>query len=154
MQLVLKADGWNVETATNGRVAVEKIQLTPPILVVTDLQMPEMNGIITSKKIKAMNLSQQPKIIMVTAYGREELIHQAEEIHLDGILFKPINRSLLYDATIQAFGREDGQSRAARLKKDISVETLREIRWSKILLAEDNEINQSLEGSQYGQTNR
>ena len=43
---------------------------------------------------------------MVTAYGREEVVRQAEELGLDGLLIKPISESILFDTIIEAFGRD------------------------------------------------
>jgi two-component system sensor histidine kinase/response regulator len=149
LQGMLTSMSFEVTLATSGAEAISDIEIadksnTPFDIVYMDWQMPEMNGIVASRGIKALILSQQPKIIMVTTYGREELIQQAKTIHLDGLLFKPISRSLLIDATIQALGRQENQSGRTRFQIEIGLEKLRKIRWAKILLAEDNEINQQV----------
>ncbi len=45
MQMVLEKDGFTVQTAVDGNDAMASIQANPPLLVVTDLQMPNMNGL-------------------------------------------------------------------------------------------------------------
>ncbi len=70
-----------------------------------DWKMPEMDGIEASKRIKKhKGLSKIPPIILVTAYGREEVIQQAEQVGLEGFLLKPVNSSTLFDSIMQAFG--------------------------------------------------
>ena len=52
-------------------------------MVFMDFQMPGMNGIAASRKIKTGPLY-PAKIIMVTAYGREEIMQQSEDAGLEG----------------------------------------------------------------------
>ena len=43
---------------------------------------------------------------MATAYGREEIMRQADKAGLEGFLIKPVNASVLFDTIIQVFGKE------------------------------------------------
>lgn len=132
------------EEALNDVIRADKAG-TPFEAVFMDWQMPDMNGIISSKKIRGENLSLQPKIIMVTAYGREEVIQQADEVNLEGFIVKPVHRSLLFDVTLQAFaGNVQKQLYGARIEKGQDIEELKQIRGARILLAEDNETNQQV----------
>ncbi len=45
LQMVLEKEGYLVKTAVDGKQAFDAIMSDPPSLVVTDLQMPEMNGL-------------------------------------------------------------------------------------------------------------
>ena len=45
---------------------------------------------------------------MATSYGREEVLAGADKTPLDGVLLKPVTPSLLFDAMMQAFCREEG----------------------------------------------
>jgi two-component system sensor histidine kinase/response regulator len=66
-------------------------------LVLMDWKMPGMDGLTASEKIKkATPQSKSPAIIMVTAYGREEIMNQAEQIGLDGFLIKPVSPSICW----------------------------------------------------------
>ncbi len=113
-------------------------------IVLVDFQMSGMDGIATAGKIKTQRLLRQPKIIMVTAYGREEIMRQAETIGLDGFLVKPLTRSLLFDTIMQAFGKERTIPVSTELGVRKDVASFREIRGARVLLAEDNEINQQV----------
>lgn len=114
-------------------------------MVYMDWQMPGgLNGIATSIKIKQQNLSIQPKIIMVTSYGREEIMQQADKIMLDAFLVKPVNRSILFDTTMQAFGKEVVRDFVVTNKENGSVAGMQSIAGAQILLAEDNKINQQV----------
>ncbi len=57
-----------------------------------DWKMPGMDGIEASRRIKNhTGLSKIPAIVLVTAYGREEVMQQAEEAGLEGFLLKPVS---------------------------------------------------------------
>jgi len=112
-------------------------------VILMDYKMGGMNGVQTSKTIKdSFKGNYVPKIILVTSYGREEILYQAEEAKLDGFLIKPITQSLLYDSILEAFGLEVKINPSKIMKKDSN--SLNNIRGSRILLVEDNEINQQV----------
>jgi CheY-like chemotaxis protein len=80
---------------------------------------------------------------MVTAYGREDVMQKAGKIGLDGLLLKPVSPSVLFDTIIQAHGEEvTDTSRITQGREE--AETLALIKGAKILLVEDNEINQQV----------
>jgi PAS domain S-box-containing protein len=149
LQDMLESMSFVVSQSPSGEEAITEVMQAdrkgkPFEVIFMDWQMPDMNGINTSKKIKEMELVAQPKIIMVTAYGREEIIQQADDIKLEGFLVKPVSRSLLFDATMQAFGREGIRDVSPRADKGREIEALKDIRGARILLVEDNEINQQV----------
>jgi CheY-like chemotaxis protein len=113
-------------------------------MVIMDWKMPEMDGIEASRRIKEHpGLSHVPHIVMVTAYGREEVLRNAEKVGLDGLLLKPVSPSVLFDTIIQAHGEEvSDTSPMAQDRKES--ESLALIKGAKILLVEDNEINQQV----------
>ena len=107
--------------------------------------MPGMDGIETSKRIKNhTGLSKIPAIVMVTAYGREEVIQQAEGVGLDGFLLKPVNSSMLFDTIMQAFGEAVPETSRVAQRKEQETKTLENIQGAQLLLVEDNEINQQV----------
>jgi CheY-like chemotaxis protein len=133
-------------SAKEGLAVLEKASESEPFELVTmDWKMPEIDGIEASKLIKNhKSLSKIPPIIMVTAYGREEIIQQAEELGLEGFLLKPVSPSMLFDATMQAFGEAVSEISRVAQRKEREVEVFENIRGAQVLLVEDNEINQQV----------
>ncbi len=85
LQMVLEKDGFLVKSAENGREALEQIMSDPPAVVVTDLQMPEMNGLELVAAVKA-NAPNIP-VILTTSQGSEEIA--AEALHKGASSYVP-----------------------------------------------------------------
>jgi two-component system sensor histidine kinase/response regulator len=114
-------------------------------LVVMDWKMPGMDGIEASRRIKAhAGLNKIPAIVLVTAYGREEIMQQADEVGLEGFLLKPVNPSMLLDTIMQALGKAQPEPSRLVRKYEQEAEVLEGIRGANVLLVEDNEINQQV----------
>jgi len=145
---MLESFSFEVVQAASGEEGITEIENAdrekPIELVVMDWKMPGMDGIEASIRIKNHPaLNKIPAIILVTAYGREEIMQKSEDSGLDGFLIKPVNASLLFDAIMQSFGQEIPEtSRLAMRQKE--GDALLEIRGARILLVEDNEINQQV----------
>jgi CheY-like chemotaxis protein len=86
------------------------------------------------------SLRHPPAIIMVTAFGREEVREEAERLALDGFLVKPVTRSMLVDALVSVFADAGHQAAAvaSATEQGVSLAGLR------VLLVEDNDINQQI----------
>ncbi len=144
-QSYLDTMGFRIFTADSGGTAIEMIQSAPSSdpfqMVIMDWQMPGMDGIGTSKKILASGLNPIPKIILATAYDKEEAQSQAKDIDLSGIIVKPLTQSTLFDAIMTAHGREVTAKNRAN---EAYLEKVEHIRGARILLVEDNEINQQI----------
>jgi CheY-like chemotaxis protein len=109
-----------------------------------DWKMPGMDGIEAAEKIKRhTTLSKIPAIVMVTAYGREEVMQKADRVGLDGFLIKPLGASVLFDTIMQAFGQEVPE-RSTLSSQRQEADALQNIQGARILLVEDNEINQQV----------
>ena len=133
-------------SAEEGIAELEKeAKARPYRLVVMDWKMPGMDGIKASEVIKRHpSLPQKPKIIIATAYGREEVMQRSEKVGVDGFLLKPVGQSVLFDAIMVAFGKEASEGEAVARVSGSDEEELRKIRGARVLLAEDNEINQQV----------
>ena len=146
---MLESFTFEVTVAASGPEGITELENAegkkPYNLVVMDWKMPDMDGIEASKRIKKhTGLSETPAIVMVTAYGREEVMQQADEIGLEGFLLKPVSPSMLFDATMQAFGEAVPEISRAAQRQDLEAETLKYIQGAQLLLVEDNEINQQV----------
>ncbi len=148
-QDILESFSFEVNLAASGEEALEEIARAdrdkPFELVIMDWKMPGMDGIEASERIKTNRaLSKIPAIVMVTAYGREEIMQQADEIGLEGFLLKPVSSSVLFDAIMQALGKEVQDGTHVRRKKERRPDDLKAIQGARVLLVEDNEINQQV----------
>jgi signal transduction histidine kinase/DNA-binding response OmpR family regulator/HPt (histidine-containing phosphotransfer) domain-containing protein len=148
LQETLESFACDVTIAASGPDGIAELEKEtnekPYDLVLMDWQMPEMDGIKASKLIKADNqLSKIPTIIMVTAYGREEISKEAQNAELDGFLIKPVTPSILFDTIMAYFGKETSKKIEHNLKQDNEMQLLA-IRGAKVLLVEDNIINQEI----------
>ena len=142
----LSALGIQAAQADSGHTAVEEIRQasksTPYDLVLMDLRMPDMDGLETARKITGdQDITRQPLIIMVSAFGREEIVKQAEKIGIRTFLMKPVNPDLLEDILLQVFG--DAAAEASTLTAGINPEVGR-ADGLRVLLVEDNALNQEV----------
>ncbi|WP_198674868.1 PAS domain S-box protein [Rhodoferax ferrireducens] len=130
--------------AALGAVAGAEAQGAPYEIVFLDWQMPGMDGIETARRLMALPLDRLPHMMMVTAYGREEIIKGAQETAIEEVLIKPLNASVLFDSVVRVLGVVVDGPRTARDAPTDTVEQLATIRGARILLVEDNGLNQEV----------
>jgi two-component system sensor histidine kinase/response regulator len=133
-----------VDVVASGKEAIAAIQqhdaADPYDVIFMDWRMPGMDGLQASRHIKSdETLTHQPAIVLVTAFGREEVREEAERLQLDGFLVKPVTKSMIVDTLVNVFAQGSGE--AAGVKE---AEPEMCLRGARILLAEDNEINQQI----------
>ena len=148
-QDILESFSFEVQLTASGEDALQEIEGAdknqPFELVIMDWKMPGIDGIEASERIKTnQGLHKIPAIVLVTAYGREELMQRADEIGVEGFLLKPVSSSMLFDAIMQALGKEIKDVSRAGRKKDNDFEDWKAIQGARVLLVEDNEINQQV----------
>jgi two-component system sensor histidine kinase/response regulator len=140
----LKNIGAEIEQVASGAeaiIAVKDADAGRPFdVILVDWRMPGLDGIETARRIRADNsLKSVPAIIIVTAFGREEIRNEAERAGVNGFLIKPVNQSTLIDALVEIFAPEN--MTAARDAAEVAAYDLNGLR---VLLAEDNAINQQI----------
>ncbi|MGE5841039.1 MAG: response regulator, partial [Deltaproteobacteria bacterium] len=135
-----------VASAEEGIAELEKEAKTHPYrLVVMDWKMPGMDGIRACEVVKRhAGIPTKPKMIIVTAYGREEVMQRSAKVGVDGFLLKPVSQSMLFDAIMAAFDKEVPDRERAAAWKAGAKEEVGKLQGAKVLLAEDNEINQQV----------
>lgn len=144
---ILEAFYFKVTLATSASEAIDillKNKDFPYDLIIMDWKMPGMDGLEASRIILREEKIKTPTIIMVTAFGREEIAQQASEIGIKGFLVKPVTHSILYDTIMNVLGEEAGTKRILSQKGQKYTAELEKIKGAKILLTEDNEINQQV----------
>jgi two-component system sensor histidine kinase/response regulator len=131
-----------VASAPEALAAIKQADGDAPYDVVfMDWRMPGMDGLQAARALKAdASLKHPPAVIMVTAFGRDEVREEAETLHLDGFLVKPVTKSMLLDALVGAFADADDQAAAvaSATAEGVSLTGLH------VLLVEDNDINQQI----------
>jgi signal transduction histidine kinase/CheY-like chemotaxis protein/CHASE3 domain sensor protein len=138
----LESFGFATGEVSSGAEAIEELEnAEPPYpLVLMDWKMPGMDGIEASRRIlNNSRVKPLPNIIMVTSYGREEVMEQADAVGIKAFLVKPVSPSSLLDSILETSGHTPKQ--APRLGAVVHKQALR---GARVLLVEDNEINQQV----------
>ena len=139
-----------VDLASDGKEAVAKVsqadaEQSPYDLVFLDWQMPGWDGLEVARRIQEMPLSHRPHHLIVTAYGREEVFKQAHALDIRDVLIKPVSASMVFDSLVRLLGERlpDDHAQDYAPAEDW-MDRLRSIQGARILLVEDNEINQEV----------
>jgi signal transduction histidine kinase/CheY-like chemotaxis protein/HPt (histidine-containing phosphotransfer) domain-containing protein len=136
-----------VHEAPTGLEGIEMVRQAAAIgepyeIAFVDWQMPGLDGIETGKRIRALpNLAVRPQLVMVTAYGREEVLKQAEENAFANILIKPVTPSMLFESAIAVLGADPETVSKAEAGSALELSRLR---GARVLLVEDNELNREV----------
>ncbi len=148
---ILTTYSFNVSQATSGKDAIAQVIAAQKVnkpyqLVIMDWQMENIDGLTASRAIKEnKTLSPAPAILMVSAYSKEELQTEAEEIGVEAFLVKPIDESMLLDSIMSVMGyKQTGFTSPLPLNLPSQFKGLAKIAGANILLVEDNEINQQV----------
>ncbi|MFW6169183.1 MAG: ABC transporter substrate-binding protein [Planctomycetota bacterium] len=138
---------WGMEpvTASGGRQAIRLLREarssgTPLRLILTDVNMPEMDGFTLAEQIKADDQLNHTIIMMLTSGDRQGDISRCEELGVSAYLMKPVKQSELFDAIVSAFGGAEEEAGA----EEMVAEPLTAARPLRILLVEDSLVNQKL----------
>lgn len=113
-------------------------------LVLMDWKMPGTDGMEAARQIhRNAGLSQMPTVMMVSAFGREEAMLEAEAAGASAFLVKPVEAEILLDTISNIFidGRLGSPLAPAPQAQDGVPRVAPEFQGARVLLAEDNEIN-------------
>ncbi|MES9960143.1 MAG: response regulator [Sedimenticola sp.] len=148
LQGMLSVMGLNVHLVASGEEAVDECLRQGGFdLVLMDWCLPGIDGAEAARRILADNTLQTiPAIVLVTAYSREEVIEQAQELDLAGILLKPVSPAVLTDTVLVALGHKEETEPTHPSEQDLGVGAVSAIRGASILVVEDNEINRQVAG--------
>ncbi len=113
-------------------------------IIFIDWCMPLFNGFETVREIHALDLQPKPYSILVTSYGRDDVLLDAEQEKFDDILIKPVNSSTLVDSLARLFGYQCVAIEKTDSNFSIVEKQLKKIKNSRLLLVEDNKLNQQI----------
>jgi CheY-like chemotaxis protein len=130
------------EAVTSANQAWQRLQQanqegTPFHLLMTDWQMPEMNGIELAQHARELPLP--PRMVLVTAFSYDDIQQEAKAVGFEGFLTKPISQSQVVDCLMRLFAPPQGETMAV-----FEHLVLPQFRQANVLLAEDNPINQQI----------
>ncbi|MBF0224452.1 MAG: response regulator [Desulfobacterales bacterium] len=148
LQETLNAFSFISHAVASGEEAIEALKKSIPEdpyqLILMDWKMLGMNGIETARYIKKnFDMAHTPQILMISAYDSEEIKQEAKSLDINTFLTKPVSRSSLFDSIINVFGKFH-VSNAKDLHKDLLNSEYEGFQNVKILLVEDNLINQQV----------
>ena len=143
----LQALELQTEAVHSGEEALRRVGRGAFDMVLIDWRLGGgMDGIRTAKLIGSeLELEKLPKILLVTAYGRDDLWPRAQQAGVSGMLIKPIQKLALHTALNNLLQPNTDPDGTDSFQSNKMVEPdLSKIRGSRILLVEDNELNQQL----------
>jgi CheY-like chemotaxis protein len=140
---------FKVDLAESGEAAIVAVEHAeeegaPYDIVFLDWQMPGLNGVETARLLHKRKTNRIPLMIMVTAYGREDVIKDAEIAGIEEVLIKPVSASMLFEGVVRILSGAPEELRSMSDEPSGSFVQLATIRGARILLVEDNDLNQEV----------
>ena len=115
VQVNLERHGYTVQTAFDGREALDKIALAAPDLVVCDVMMPYMDGFEVLKRLRQNPATRDLPVIMLTAKAMDHDVYEGWRAGADCYLTKPFNPNELLAFIQRIFDAQensaDGENR-------------------------------------------
>lgn len=94
----------DVYEASNGEDGYDLYKEYKPSLIISDIEMPNQNGISMIEDIRKNDLD--TIVIMITAYSTEEYLLELINLNINQYILKPVNSDLLLNGIIKAFGNK------------------------------------------------
>lgn len=107
-RLILERQGHVVDTETNPTTVLGHLDAQRPDLLITDLMMPDLDGIELTRQIRAVDAYRSLPIIMLTARGEESDQDRAMEAGVTLFLTKPVSSGVLTSAVDTALASPAG----------------------------------------------
>ena len=85
----LEFSGFTVETASNGREAIDRAIALLPDLILMDASMPILDGWQATKELKANPVTKHIPILALTAHAFDDARQEAKSVGCDGFVTKP-----------------------------------------------------------------
>lgn len=90
LQVILTEEGYEVDTATDGKLALAKIEASPPDLVLLDAMMPKMDGYEVTRRIRQNKKLPFIPVLLITAYVEAD-VPKGLELGANDFIRKPID---------------------------------------------------------------
>ena len=112
LSISLKSEGYDVITAEDGKSGIDFFEKENPSIILTDFQMPGMNGIDVLRRVKQIN--PDVEVIILTAYGDMDLAVKSLQLEASDFITKPINEHALS----KAIGHAEAKLKIKQTLKD------------------------------------
>ncbi|MBW4473820.1 MAG: response regulator [Stenomitos rutilans HA7619-LM2] len=90
LQTILEAEGFAVDVATSGSIALNKVKASPPDLILLDVMMPDMTGYEVTQRIRQDESLPAMPILLITAHDKASAL-QGLELGANDFISKPID---------------------------------------------------------------
>ncbi len=87
-RIKFEAEGYEVETAENGRIGLQLVQDMNPDIILLDLMMPEMGGEEMLSKLRLENWGKDVKVIILTNVGESEAPASIKTLNVEAFILK------------------------------------------------------------------
>src|SRR5918912_1300996 len=114
----LEHEGFRVETASSGRAGVERVKQGGIDLVVSDVKMPDLDGLDLLREVRAVDPS--PYVITITAFGSIDTAIRAVKLGAYDYVTKPFELDQLLLTIDKALGERDLRSEVHRLRAEVA----------------------------------
>ena len=101
-KVMLSVDGYEVHTAADAEEALAMLDSVRPRLILMDLQLPGLDGLELTRRLKADPATRDIVVVALTAYAMQGDEQKALDAGCDGYLAKPIDTRLLA-ATVERY---------------------------------------------------
>ena len=96
ISLDLQQQNYRVVTASNGEDAITIAAQTLPNLILMDINLPELDGLAATRRIRDLETLREVPVVAVTAFGTEGFQRAAYDAGVDGYLTKPIDMDRMH----------------------------------------------------------
>jgi DNA-binding response OmpR family regulator len=87
-RIKFEGDGYEVETAENGKLGLELAESMKPDVILLDLMMPEMNGDEMLAKLRKTTWGKNIKVVILTNMGEQEIPETIKSLGVSAVILK------------------------------------------------------------------
>jgi PAS domain S-box-containing protein len=154
---IMEKVGLQVNAVSSGAEALEALKAvgsgeTSLGLVLIDWNLPDLNGIVVVEKMKQDPRLAKIPIILMSGFGGEVLKEKAAHLGVEAFILKPFKPSELLRRLTQVLSPDNKEDRGAARRADSESKGMEDFSGHRILLVEDNLINQKVMQAMLGQT--
>ncbi|MCF7992690.1 MAG: response regulator [Thiohalocapsa sp.] len=146
--MIAESVGLRVDSAVDGAAAIDAViaaerEGDPYHLVLMDWRMPGIDGLTAARAISTEEtLAQKPRVVVISAYGHEEVADATSDLAIAGCLTKPITAAAVLDALDSPAQSAGPDSMMPIIRQQPDPTDVEQVRHAHLLVVEDHAINQ------------